>query len=232
MAKKRVHELAKQYSMPLPEVIKRLNAYGLDVKAAATAVDEKLADAALTPPVRAAAELFDGERALTDVRLQLSGVAGMQLTETQLYALAWSLCACGAVRVGVEQAGQLGVRAASTLVTTDASMRDRRRERRDTNGTVRPEDRAIERERLLAKRAQVYDGDYFAVLGLPRDATPHEIERAYQRLRVDFAPDGFHETVRAELGQAIDEIQEVLAEAHRVLMEEPVRVAYRSHLHE
>jgi len=48
MAKKRVHELAKQYSMPLPEVIKRLNAYGLDVKAAATAVDEKLADAALT----------------------------------------------------------------------------------------------------------------------------------------------------------------------------------------
>src|SRR6476469_1399801 len=48
MAKKRVHELAKQYSMPLPEVLKRLNAYGLDVKAAATAVDEKLADAALT----------------------------------------------------------------------------------------------------------------------------------------------------------------------------------------
>src|SRR6201991_2416253 len=58
MAKKRVHELAKQYSMPLPEVIKRLNAYGLDVKAAATAVDEKLADAALTgkPKPKAAAQ--------------------------------------------------------------------------------------------------------------------------------------------------------------------------------
>ena len=48
MAKKRVHELAKQYDMPTSEVIKRLNAYGLEVKAAATAVDEKLADAALT----------------------------------------------------------------------------------------------------------------------------------------------------------------------------------------
>ena len=48
MAKKRVHELAKQYDMPLPEVLKRLQAFGLDVKAAATAVDEKLADAALT----------------------------------------------------------------------------------------------------------------------------------------------------------------------------------------
>lgn len=48
MAKKRVHELAKQYDMPTSEVIKRLKAYGLEVKAAATAVDEKLADAALT----------------------------------------------------------------------------------------------------------------------------------------------------------------------------------------
>jgi len=48
MAKKRVHELAKQYDMPTQEVIKRLRAYGLEVKAAATAVDEKLADAALT----------------------------------------------------------------------------------------------------------------------------------------------------------------------------------------
>src|SRR5690349_20552453 len=48
MAKKRVHELAKQYDMPMPEVVKRLQAYGSEVKAAATAVDEKLADAALT----------------------------------------------------------------------------------------------------------------------------------------------------------------------------------------
>ena len=48
MAKKRVHELAKQYDMPMPEVVKRLAAYGIEVKAAATAVDEKLADAALT----------------------------------------------------------------------------------------------------------------------------------------------------------------------------------------
>src|SRR3954453_14021872 len=48
MAKKRVHELAKQYDMPLPEVMKRLNAYGLSVKAAASAVDEADADRALT----------------------------------------------------------------------------------------------------------------------------------------------------------------------------------------
>jgi translation initiation factor IF-2 len=48
MAKKRVHELAKQYDMPTAEVMKRLNAYGLNVKAAASAVDEGDADRALT----------------------------------------------------------------------------------------------------------------------------------------------------------------------------------------
>jgi translation initiation factor IF-2 len=48
MAKKRVHELAKQYDIPLAEVMKRLNAYGLNVKAAASAVDEAEADRALT----------------------------------------------------------------------------------------------------------------------------------------------------------------------------------------
>ena len=48
MAKKRVHELAKQYNMPTAEVMKRLNAAGIAVKAAASAVDEDDADAALT----------------------------------------------------------------------------------------------------------------------------------------------------------------------------------------
>jgi translation initiation factor IF-2 len=52
MAKKRVHELAKQYDMPSAEVMKRLNAYGLKVKASASAVDEDEAERALTgkPP--------------------------------------------------------------------------------------------------------------------------------------------------------------------------------------
>ncbi len=48
MAKKRVHELAKQYNMPTAEVMKRLNAAGIAVKATASAVDEHDADAALT----------------------------------------------------------------------------------------------------------------------------------------------------------------------------------------
>jgi translation initiation factor IF-2 len=55
MAKKRVHELAKQYDMPSAEVMKRLNDYGLKVKASASAVDEDEAERALTgkPPRQA-----------------------------------------------------------------------------------------------------------------------------------------------------------------------------------
>jgi translation initiation factor IF-2 len=55
MAKKRVHELAKQYNMPTAEVMKRLNAAGIAVKASASAVDEADADAALTGKKRPSA---------------------------------------------------------------------------------------------------------------------------------------------------------------------------------
>ncbi len=62
MAKKRVHELAKQYDMPSSEVMKRLQAYGLDVKAAATAVDTELADAALTGKPKPKASSSNGAK--------------------------------------------------------------------------------------------------------------------------------------------------------------------------
>jgi translation initiation factor IF-2 len=62
MAKKRVHELAKQYDMPSGEVMKRLQAYGIEVKAAATAVDTELADAALTGKPKPKAASANGKK--------------------------------------------------------------------------------------------------------------------------------------------------------------------------
>ena len=47
MAKKRVHELAKLYDLPSKEVLKRLTDAGIEVKAAASAVDENIAEAAI-----------------------------------------------------------------------------------------------------------------------------------------------------------------------------------------
>jgi len=41
MAKKRVHEIAKERGLPSKEVIAKLQAAGFDVKAAASSVDER-----------------------------------------------------------------------------------------------------------------------------------------------------------------------------------------------
>src|SRR3712207_1971881 len=48
MAKKRINELAREHDMPAKEVIERLRAAGIEVKAQASAVDETQAKRALT----------------------------------------------------------------------------------------------------------------------------------------------------------------------------------------
>src|SRR3954452_22881477 len=47
MAKKRVNELAREHDMPAKEVLEKLKAAGIEVKAAASAVDEDMARAAI-----------------------------------------------------------------------------------------------------------------------------------------------------------------------------------------
>ena len=49
MAKKRVHEIAKAHGLPAKELVERLRAAGIDVKAAASSVEESAALAVLTP---------------------------------------------------------------------------------------------------------------------------------------------------------------------------------------
>ena len=56
------------------------------------------------------------------------------------------------------------------------------------------------------------EGDYFAILGLGRDASAHEVARAFERLKREFAPDRFADPLRQELSDALSEIGEVLDE--------------------
>jgi len=194
-----------------------------------TALDRALADAGLSKSERAAAALFDGERSISDVLLELGGAPGSALTEASLYALAWGLSAVGALRAGGET--DLAVRAASTLVTGPAFERRSRARNGDGDHGPEPEnDRTVDRERLLAKQAQIADCDYFSVLGVDRQASPHEIDRAWERLRGDFAPERFAPEMRTELDGAFSEIREVLDEAHRVLRDDGLRRSYREHL--
>ena len=50
MAKKRVHELAREHDMPAKEVVEKLKAAGIEVKASASAVDEDAARRAPSEP--------------------------------------------------------------------------------------------------------------------------------------------------------------------------------------
>jgi hypothetical protein len=186
-----------------------------------TALDRALGDAGMSRSERAAAGLFDGERTLSDVLLALSGVSGVSLTEAALYALSWGLHAIGALREGGEP--EWAVRAASTLVSGPV-------ERRAGLRVGDRGDRTVDRERLLAKQAQVADCDYFSVLGVDRQASTHEIDRAWERLCGDFSPERFAPELRTELDGAFVEIREVLDEAHRVLRDDALRRSYREHL--
>jgi hypothetical protein len=209
-----------------------------------TALEQVLVDAALTAAERRVADGIDGTRSIAElVRLGATRKTavgdpprpGEIVDETGVFGLAWFLLSVGAAQLEAMHeargAARVDVRAVSTVVEPlDAgeSAVERRRARRERNET--PADRAVDRERVRAKRAQLDDADYFAILGVERDATPHEIARAHDRLAAEFAPGRFPPELRDELAADLALIAATLDEARRVLADDAVRTAYRSHL--
>ncbi|MGE3542612.1 MAG: DUF4388 domain-containing protein [Kofleriaceae bacterium] len=100
----------------------------------------------------------------------------------------------------------------------------------DSPALIGETDLAIDRERVRARWQLVADADYFAVLGVRRDATGFEIRRAYQSARRDFASDCFPPDLRRELAHELDEIANVLDEAFRVLRDDRLRLTYLANL--
>lgn len=100
----------------------------------------------------------------------------------------------------------------------------------DAAGLVGETDLAIDRERVRTRWALVMEADYFALLGVRRDATTFEIRRAYEAARRDFAPDSFPPVLRRELAFELGEIEQVLDEAHRALRDPDLRSRYLGHL--
>lgn len=91
-------------------------------------------------------------------------------------------------------------------------------------------DIAIDRERVHARWQLVTEADYFALLGVRRDATAFEIRRAYQAARRDFAADCFPNDLRRELARELEDIASVLDEAFRVLRDDRLRLTYLANL--
>jgi len=83
------------------------------------------------------------------------------------------------------------------------------------------------RARIAARRALVEDGDYFAILGIPREATGYEIKRAYLDLRKALDP---QRVMRPSLLDVADDLKIVLGvldEAYDVLKDATRRERYR-----
>jgi DNA-binding NarL/FixJ family response regulator len=156
----------------------------------------------LTPEERGALAAFDGQSDLAAV----ARVAGVHVTD--MLPLAWGLCVLGL----------------ATARRTDTEVPD------EGSALVGETDLAIDRERVRARWALVDEADYFALLGVRRDATAFEIRRAYQSARRDFAPDGFPTDLRRELAQELDDIAHVLDEAFRVLRDDRLRLTYLANL--
>ncbi len=151
---------------------------------------------------RAALGAFDGQADLA----QVARTVGLDLAD--VLPLAWGLCVLG-----------LAIARRAELETPDEST-----------ALVGETDLAIDRERVRSRWALVSEADYFALLGVRRDATGFEIRRAYQAARRDFAADCFPNDLRRELAQELDEISSVLDEAFRVLRDDRLRLTYLSNL--
>jgi hypothetical protein len=88
-------------------------------------------------------------------------------------------------------------------------------------------DDAALRARIVARRSLVEDGDYFAILGVPRVATGYEIKRAYLDLRRALDPS---RVLRPSLGDLVDDLNlvlQVIDEAYDVLKDATRRERYR-----
>ncbi|TMQ03141.1 MAG: DUF4388 domain-containing protein [Deltaproteobacteria bacterium] len=151
---------------------------------------------------RAALAAFDGQADLA----QVARTAGVDIAD--VLPLAWGLCVLGL----------------ATARRSDAEQSD------EATALVGETDLAIDRERVHARWQLVSEADYFALLGVRRDATGFEIRRAYQSARRDFAADCFPSDLRRELARELDDIAHVLDEAFRVLRDDRLRQTYLANL--
>ena len=83
------------------------------------------------------------------------------------------------------------------------------------------------RARVLARKALVEEGNYFAVLGLQPSATAYDIRRAYVDLRREFEPHRILTAATVDLRDDLDDILAVLDEAFEILRDQVRRDRYR-----
>jgi len=83
------------------------------------------------------------------------------------------------------------------------------------------------RDRIRARIQLVEEGDYFALLGVPHNATAYEVKRAYLDLRRAFEPARVLTPALVDLAEDVRRITLVLEEAYEILGDNARRERYR-----
>jgi hypothetical protein len=107
-------------------------------------------------------------------------------------------------------------------------------ERATARGPVGPDpldDEAI-RAKVRAKLGLVHEGDYFALLGIPRSATSYEVKRAFLELRRSFEPARLLTAGTRDLYDDVALVVSVFEEAFEILRDAPRRERYRRAIEE
>jgi hypothetical protein len=98
---------------------------------------------------------------------------------------------------------------------------------RAAGGAVDELDEEALRARIQTRKALVDEGDYFAVLGVGRNATSYDIRRAHSELRKEFDPGRILSAGTADLKDDVDTILEIVDEAYEILRDPLRRERYR-----
>lgn len=93
-----------------------------------------------------------------------------------------------------------------------------------------PED--VDTARIRDRLQLAREADYFAALGLPRDAARLDVRRAHAELRRTFDDAHLEPAVRERLAAELSELRELLDEARDVLMDDSMRSVYLAYLEE
>ena len=169
---------------------------------------------------------FDGVRTLDEIR------AAANVAEEVVCGVAWALVALrlAAVTRAVEAEATLPKVAVAVAGNGTSPPAAAEPAPEGDGERDRARDQEIDRARVLSRYALVEEGDYFEVLGLPREASAHEVRRAHQALSRELSAAGLDPEVAAELEGPLRAIRAVLDEGARVLGDPRLRRRYQAQL--
>lgn len=89
---------------------------------------------------------------------------------------------------------------------------------------------SVDRRRVEDRLELAREADYFALLGLPRDATRADVRHSYTELMRTFTDDWLESTTRDAMAGELAELRAALGEAKDVLQDDALRSAYLAQL--